>query len=382
LRRGGVEVQQASRDFTAGGHSFEAGSYVAFAGQAFRPFLMDLMEPQEYPDRFEYEGGPPVPPYDLAGWTLPIQMGVTVERIEEPFELATSQVDVAETPAGEVSGSGDFGFALSHRENKSALAVNRLLASGDRVHWAGAAFEAGEMGWDAGTIVIESGDGTADRVGALARELGLDFTRLGAQPSAELYALQLPRLGMYKSYDPNMDEGWTRWLLERYEFPLETLHDADIRDGDLSRFDAIILPSQSASEMMHGHPPGTMPEEYVGGLGVAGAAALDRYVEQGGTVIALDEAAGFAIDQFSLRATPSASACRSTERRSSFKVVPSAWWSRPARERTARRSHRSRSSLAMRRTGCCSAGGPGARRSTWRDSRRWSVRSRERGTCC
>jgi hypothetical protein len=300
LRRGGVEVQQASRDFTAGGHSFEAGSYVAFAGQAFRPFLMDLMEPQEYPDRFEYEGGPPVPPYDLAGWTLPIQMGVTVERIEEPFELATSQVDVAETPAGEVSGSGDFGFALSHRENKSALAVNRLLAAGDRLHWAGAAFEAGEMGWDAGTIVIESGDGTADRVGALARELGLDFTRLGAQPSAELYALQLPRLGMYKSYDPNMDEGWTRWLLERYEFPLETLHDADIRDGDLSRFDAIILPSQSASEMMHGHPPGTMPEEYVGGLGVAGAAALDRYVEQGGTVIALDEAAGFAIDQFSL----------------------------------------------------------------------------------
>jgi hypothetical protein len=105
---------------------------------------------------------------------------------------------------------------------------------------------------------------------------------------------------MYKSWEPNMDEGWTRWLLERYEFPLDTLHDADIRGQDLSRYDAVILPSASSEEMLHGHAPGTMPPEYGGGLGVEGAAALKAYVQQGGTVIALDDASDFAIDQFGL----------------------------------------------------------------------------------
>jgi hypothetical protein len=80
LRRGGVEVHRARSSFQAGGNDYAAGSYVLFAGQAFRPYLMDLMEPQKYPDRRRYAGGPPDPPYDLAGWTLPIQMGVAVGR--------------------------------------------------------------------------------------------------------------------------------------------------------------------------------------------------------------------------------------------------------------------------------------------------------------
>jgi hypothetical protein len=300
LRRGGVDVHQATSAFTAGGRQFEAGSYVVYAAQAFRPYVMDLMERQEYPDRFEYRGGPPVPPYDLAGWTLPMQMGIDVIRVDEPFTASATEVELASNPAGDVSGSSSFGYVLSHRENQSALAVNRLLAAGDRVHWAGSDFRVGGTDYGAGTIVIESGSGTADRVAGLAQELGLDFAGLSARPSTELHSLHTPRVAMYKSWDPNMDEGWTRWLLEQYEFPLDTLHDTDIQGGDLSGYDAIILPSQSPDDMMHGHSPGTMPDEYVGGLGVEGAAALKRYVDGGGTVIALDEASGFAINQFNL----------------------------------------------------------------------------------
>ncbi len=97
-----------------------------------------------------------------------------------------------------------------------------------------------------------------------------------------------------------MDEGWTRWLLERYEFPLDTLHDADVRRGDLSKYDVVVLPDQSAEEILRGHSPGTMPPEYVGGLGAEGAAKLEAYVRDGGTVLALDGAADFAIEQFGL----------------------------------------------------------------------------------
>lgn len=296
LRRGGVEVHRATRDFSANGRQFRAGDYIAHAAQAFRPHLVNLMEPQEYPDRRMYPGGPPEPPYDLSGWTLPIQMGVEVVRIEEPTELPGEPVDRATVRPGTVSGTATFGWAIHRNRNQTQHAVNRLLKAGDRVHRATTSFD----GHPAGTIVVEAGNGTAQRVQEIARELGVDATGLSARPGVDLEMLHAPRVAMYKSWVDNMDEGWTRWLLEEYAFDLTSLTDEDIRGGDLSGFDVIILPSDDPSSMMHGHPPGTMPEEYTGGLGIEGALSLKRYVEQGGRIVALDEASGFAIDQFGL----------------------------------------------------------------------------------
>jgi len=296
LRRGGVEVLRATADFTAGGRQFRAGDWIAPAGQAFRAHLVNLMEPQVYPERRMYEGGPPEPPYDLAGWTLPIQMGVEVVRLDEPATIPGEPIDRAEIRPGSVSGTATFGWAIDRSDNSAVHAVNRLLKSGDRVHWAAASF--GQH--TAGTIVVEAGNGTADRVRQLATELGIEAVGLGARPDVELQTLRAPRIAMYKSWVPNMDEGWTRWLLEQYEFDLTNVTDSDIRGGDLSSYDVIILPSDDPQSMMLGHPPGTMPEEYTGGLGVEGASVLKRYVEGGGRVVALDEASGFAIDQFGL----------------------------------------------------------------------------------
>ncbi|NIP59260.1 MAG: peptidase M14, partial [Gemmatimonadetes bacterium] len=108
LRRGGVEVHEATASFRAGGRDYSAGDFVAYAAQPFRAHLMDLMEPQDYPDRRAYPGGPPDPPYDLAGWTLPMQMGVDARRVDAPFEARTRPVQgvVVSPPAGEVRGSG------------------------------------------------------------------------------------------------------------------------------------------------------------------------------------------------------------------------------------------------------------------------------------
>ncbi len=299
LLRGGVEVHRATSEFTAGGERYPRGSYVIHAGQAFRPYLVDLMERQDYPDRRLYEGGPPETPYDLAGWTLPIQMGVKVARIEEPFQTRTELVEMVQPVAGQVMGNAAFGYALSHQQNLSARAVNRLLAAGDNVFWTGAPMSVGRTQHPAGTIVIEAGQGTTDRIQTLANEFGLDFMGLATRPDG-LHQLRRPRVAIYKSWDASMDEGWTRWLLQQYEFPLDTLHDRDIQRSDLSQYHAVILPSMSPSELLHGHAPGTMPPEYVGGLGVEGAAALKRYAEQGGTILALDEASDFAIEQFGL----------------------------------------------------------------------------------
>jgi len=299
LRRGGVEVHQATAGFQADGTAYPTGSYVLFAAQPFRPYLMDLMEPQAYPDRRRYAGGPPDPPYDLAGWTLPIQMGVRVDRIEAPFQAQVAPVDQAMLVAGTVQGDGTYGFALSHRPNAAATAVNRLLARGETVHWAAEGFDAAGQRFDAGTIVIE-GAGSRALVDELASELSLEFTALASRPDVGLEALRRPRVAIYKSWLPNMDEGWTRWVLEQYEFAVDTLHDADVRSADLSGYDAIILPDQGAASILNGHAAGTMPARFTGGVGLEGAAALRRFVEGGGTIVALDHAGDFAIQQFGL----------------------------------------------------------------------------------
>ena len=301
LLKTGIEVQKARRSFTAGEKTYEAGSFVLFTGQAFRPMLTDLMELQQYPDRRASDGTPQVP-YDLAGWTLPIQMGVTVDRVFEPFRASLESVTREKvTATGKLDARSDvFAFTLSHRDNKSFKAVNHLLAAGDRVYWTMDSTQSNARAIPAGMIVIEAGEGTAQRVRRLAEELGLQAEGLHEKPTVELYELETPRIGLYKSWVANMDEGWTRWLLETFAFPIDTLHDAEIQNGDLSRYHAIILPSQHEKSLLNGHAKNTMPDEYAGGLGLEGALALKRFVESGGTLIALDGASDFAIAQFGL----------------------------------------------------------------------------------
>ena len=301
LLLGGVEVHRATRSFKTGERTYPAGSFVIYSAQAFRPYIKDLLEAQHYPDRRRGPGGAPQTPYDLAGWTLPMQMGVRVDPIEAAFEADTERLEgrVAPEP-GEVTGRARFGYAWSHRPNAGVLAVNRLLAQGERVYLAAEPFSRSGREFDRGAFVVAAGDSTGPRVQALARELGLDFVGLDEEPNARLQALKRPRVALYKSWVPSMDEGWTRWLLKEYAFPVDTLHDADVRETDLSHYDAIVLPHQSAQRILNGHAPGTMPEEFTGGLGLEGALALKKYVEEGGTLVALDAASDFAIAQFGL----------------------------------------------------------------------------------
>jgi len=116
-----------------------------------------------------------------------------------------------------------------------------------------------------------------------------------------------PRRAIYRSHSPSMDEGWTRWVLNDDSLHTlrclfyTTLNDSEARAGKLSeKFDAIVIPDQSAAAILNGYRPGTMPPEYTGGLGQAGVKALREFVEQGGTLVCLNRASSFAIEQFKL----------------------------------------------------------------------------------
>ncbi|MFN2327147.1 MAG: peptidase M14, partial [Gemmatimonadales bacterium] len=112
FRLGGVEIRQADAPFSAGGTQYPAGTYV-LGPQAFRPYVVDLIEPKTFPERLQYPGGPPDPPYDMTGYELAIQMGVQVDRVTEPFTLPPRMVDAVPAASGGVTGSGSAGDASS-----------------------------------------------------------------------------------------------------------------------------------------------------------------------------------------------------------------------------------------------------------------------------
>ncbi len=309
LLEGGVEVEKASRDFRVGERRFAGGSFIVPSAQAFRPYVIDLLEKQVYPDTRLDPSGATKPPYDITGWTLPLQMGVEVVAVDEDLDVDRSAVSLpVSLPAGAVRGSAGAGYALRPAMNLSALAVNRLLRAGETVRRARAEFRAGRETWPAGTFFVARSAATADAVSGLAGELGLEFTALPNAPDVPLATLSLPRVGLYKSYVASMDEGWTRWLLESYGFDIVSLSDADMQGGRFDSLDAIIVPhpdgyayfTDGVSRILTGHPPGTMPEAYAGGMGVQGAAALDGFVRGGGTLLTFGDANDFAIRQFGL----------------------------------------------------------------------------------
>jgi hypothetical protein len=106
---------------------------------------------------------------------------------------------------------------------------------------------------------------------------------------------------LYKSFVPAMDEGWTRWMLKDSQIRYKTATDRVVREGSLRpQFSSIIIPDQRPNDIVNGYAAGTMPPEYTGGLGQAGVKALREFVEQGGTLVCLNRASTFAIQQFKL----------------------------------------------------------------------------------
>ena len=119
--------------------------------------------------------------------------------------------------------------------------------------------------------------------------------------SSSRSSVGVPRLAIYKSHVPSMDEGWTRWILQDQNIGYRSLSDNAIRASDLNRqFDAILFPDQSARAILNGHAKGAMPPEYTGGLGQEGVKALRDFVEAGGTLVFLNRASEFAIEHFKL----------------------------------------------------------------------------------
>ena len=301
LSFGDVEIEAATAEFNANSVTWPAGTRVVRMAQPAGKFVKTLLEVQEYPNLRRWPDGPPSPPYDIAGHTLPLQMGVRSIQVDAPFESELTRATI-KRPKGHLTGSGRLGWAISPRTNWSLLAVNRLLKAGFNVQRL--ATENGRL--PAGSFIIPQQDGLADAIQSVAGEAGVEAIGIDAPFEAEAWLVEQPRIGVYQSWRPTIDEGWVRWIFEEYELPYTTLHDNDVRQGSLrERFDTILLPQQKAEDMLNGNPEKNLykeayPPEYVGGLGQLGVDALREFVEAGGTLVAIDSACEFAIKQLYL----------------------------------------------------------------------------------
>ncbi|MGH9347124.1 MAG: M14 family metallopeptidase [Vicinamibacterales bacterium] len=290
LRLGGVEIERATAPFSANGKQYGAGSFIIRGAQPYLPYVRDLLNPQVYPDRRLYPDGPPEPPYDVSGWTLNLQMGVAVDKLTSGSVTAqTERVTTAAYPTGGVSGTAGTVYAIDPRTNEAFIAVNRLLKAGDTVYRSPAPIDGAGRSWPAGTFLVTPGQGTRARLEQAARALGLHVAALDSTPPGEMLRVHAPRVGLYNAWGGNMDEGWTRWVLEQYEFPYTTLRDGDVRAGGLrAKFDVILLPDATYESMVTGLAPGAMPDEYVGGMTPRGVYHLLQFTADGGTLVAQD----------------------------------------------------------------------------------------------
>jgi hypothetical protein len=122
-----------------------------------------------------------------------------------------------------------------------------------------------------------------------------------------LYSCQsrgVDRVGLYRSWIASMDEGWTRWMFEKnnacWRVQYKSVSNRDISGEGIRPLTTIIFPDQSPNQLLNGYAKGSMPDEYTGGVGKEGVENLKKFVEAGGTLVFLNRASNFAIEQFNL----------------------------------------------------------------------------------
>jgi hypothetical protein len=316
LLKGGVDVHRATGDFTVAGKTYPAGSLVIKAAQAFRPHLRDMLEPQDHPDDFKYPGGPPRPPYDIAGYTLAFQMGVEFDRILDAFDGPFEKVQgLLPTPQGKITGAAKpAGWLLSHQVNDAFTGTIRLLAAKEKVYWLKSPLTVNGKNYPAGTVYIPAKASTAAQLQKLSAELGLSFDAVTTKPQGEALQLRPVRIGLWDKYGGSINAGWIRWMLEQaFPCPFEIVYSPEIDRGNLrSKYDVLILPngafppvgrsdgrssSSSASASSSSSSSDSVPAEYrnrVGRMTISKSAPqLKKFVEEGGTVLAIGSSGSF-----------------------------------------------------------------------------------------
>ncbi|NNF29560.1 MAG: peptidase M14 family protein, partial [Gemmatimonadetes bacterium] len=294
----GITVEQARGEFTHEGKVYGAGTHVVSMAQPKRGVIRWLLGRTFYPDNSytRDRDGNPIRPYDMSTDNISEFMGVRVDPARTAVSAPLTEASELQ-PAGTVT-AGTAGFVVDGRLNDAFKAVNLLFDAGVPVRRA-----AEEQGGISPGDFVVGADADPSILEAVAAQTGVDFSPLSADPGESAFPVRQQRIGLFQRYyGGNMDEGWTRWLLEDFEYDYTTLRDDEILRGDLrERWDVIVLPADSKDMMVEGNSdPSDTPPEYRSGFGEAGVQALEEFVENGGTLVTFAQAGDLALDELDL----------------------------------------------------------------------------------
>jgi hypothetical protein len=314
LRSVGVEVHETTAPLIAGDRTYPAGSYVVKTAQAGRAHVLDMFEPQDHPNDMD-ERGVPRRPYDSAGWTLAYQMGVTVDRfLEDVVAGPMREVEGLAAPRnGSISGRPTAGYLLSPAVNDAFVVVNRVLKAKGEVYRVTAPQTVGGRTYPTGAFYVPATRASTPIVEAAARALGVDIDGIEAPPS-QTARVAMPRIALWDTTTGSMPSGWTRLVLERFEFPYTVVCGAGFDDSGLrDKYDVILLPSgatvrqSGASDSARSEAPPADPDlrslcEVTSGTGsgTTADASLRAFVQAGGTIAAVGTASREVVDLLGL----------------------------------------------------------------------------------
>ncbi len=305
LIKNGVDVDRATAPFTASGKRYPAGSYVVKTAQAYRPHVIDMFEPQDHPHDAEYPGGPPKAPYDITGYTLAYQMGVGFDRILDSFDGQFQRVpDLLTATPGRIVGTGRAGWLVGHETNNSFILTNRLLKAGVRVSWCVGITKADGKTLAPGAIWIPASPTATTILKSSIGQLGIDAHAVNTVPGGVALALKPVRVGLVDRYGGVIPVGWTRWLLEQYEFPFKVIYPQELDAGNLNaKYDVLVFADGTMPATPGGPYPGgnralpnakDIPAEYRAWLGEVTPdktlPAVAAFAKAGGTVLTVGSA--------------------------------------------------------------------------------------------
>ena len=342
LRRiafGGVRVSQATAPIAVDGETFPAGTWIVPTDQEFAAMAREILDIQTYPDLRQYPGGPPERPYDAAGWSLPLQMGIRVVAATTPLdEQARASLKlVGGMPEGRVKPTAydaalktdatafdsvpGIGFDTDPGSAAIVPAAGRIAGSGPVLVVDPAqnnAYKAINRAWQQGGSVQASADAAGAPIrytirglsesaqDELVASLALQAERTLSAPGR---AIHKPRLGLYQPWTGSMSEGWTRWVLEQYGFAFVLVHPEDFKSPLSDTVDVLIIaddarvPIAGAPAGGRGGPDGAgraVRPEFAYQLTAADLQGFEQFVRGGGTVVCLSNASTFAIQQLKL----------------------------------------------------------------------------------
>ena len=343
LRRlafGGVRVSQLSAAATIGNDSFPAGTWIVLTDQEFAAMAREVLDAQHYPDLRQYPGGPPERPYDAAGWSLPMQMGVRVVAVATPLgeevrsklkllgpmpepKIKPSPYDPAMNhdaapfdsapgagfdddpaaaaivpPHGQVSGSGSI-LIVDPAQNNTFRALNRAWQQGATVQMIGARYAIAGLS--------ESSQNDLVTTLALQAERAADLRAAGP---GEPRPIRKPRVGLFEPWTTSMDAGWARWTLEQYGFAPIAIRPEDFKSPLGDRIDVLIVSDDARIPTGGGQGGAPTGSGRAGGRAVRPEHAyaltpddlqrLEQFVRSGGTLVCLSNSSTFAIQQLKL----------------------------------------------------------------------------------